>query len=116
MIQEFKVQTSQYDASSGRNPGANVDVVTKTGTNHFHGAAWEFNRNNFFNANDFFYKYSELKAPGATGINTPQTLKQNTFGGTFGGPIKKDKLFFFGPYQGIRQINGIGNERLRFRL
>ena len=95
-IQEFKVQTSQYDASSGRNPGANVDVVTKTGTNHFHGAAWEFNRNNFFNANDFFYKYSELKAPGATGINTPQTLKQNTFGGTFGGPIKKDKLFFFG--------------------
>ncbi len=107
-IQEFKVQTSQYDASSGRNPGANVDVVTKTGTNHFHGAAWEFNRNNFFNANDFFYKYSELKAPGATGINTPQTLKQNTFGGTFGGPIKKDKLFFFGSYQGIRQINGIG--------
>ena len=58
-IEEFKVQTSQYDASSGRNPGANVDVVTKTGTNDFHGAAWEFNRNNFFNGNDFFYKRSE---------------------------------------------------------
>jgi Carboxypeptidase regulatory-like domain len=108
-IQEFKVQTSQYDASSGRNPGANVDVVTKTGTNEFHGAAWEFNRNNFFNANDFFYKHSELDtAAGGSGVNAPQTLKQNTFGFTLGGPIKKDKLFFFGSYQGIRQINGIG--------
>jgi Carboxypeptidase regulatory-like domain len=108
-IQEFKVQTSQYDASSGRNPGANVDVVTKTGTNEFHGAAWEFNRNNFFNANDFFYKHSELDtAAGGSGINTPQTLKQNTFGFTLGGPVKKDKFFFFGSYQGIRQINGIG--------
>jgi Carboxypeptidase regulatory-like domain len=106
-IQEFKVQTSQYDASSGRNPGANVDVITKTGTNQFHGAAWEFNRNNFFNANDFFYKASEL-GPGGSGVNAPQTLKQNTFGGTFGGPIKKDKFFVFGSYQGIRQVNGIG--------
>ena len=104
-IQEFKVQTSQYDASSGRNPGANVDVVTKTGTNEFHGAAWEFNRNNMFNANDFFYKNNELSAGQA---NAPQTLKQNTFGFVFGGPIKKDKFFFFGSYQGIRQINGIG--------
>lgn len=104
-IQEFKVQTSQYDASSGRNPGANVDVVTKTGTNSFHGSAWEFNRNNFFNGNDFFYKRSEenLGDP-----NTPQILKQNTFGMTFGGPIKKDKIFFFGSYQGFRQSNGIG--------
>jgi Carboxypeptidase regulatory-like domain len=104
-IQEFKVQTSQYDASSGRNPGVNVEVVTKGGTNQFHGDAWEFNRNNFFNANDFFYKASELAHQEA---NTPQTLKQNTFGGTFGGPIKKDKIFFFGSYQGLRQINGIG--------
>ncbi len=107
-IQEFKVQTSQYDASSGRNPGANVDVVTKTGTNQFHGALWEFNRNNFFNANDFYYKYSELKAPGGSGVNKPQTLKQNTFGFTLGGPIKHDKIFFFGSYQGLRQINGMG--------
>src|ERR1700728_45762 len=106
-IQEFKVQTSQYDASSGRNPGAKVDLVTKTGSNAFHGAAWEFNRNNFFNANDFFYKRSEL-GPGGTGINTPQILKQNTFGGAIGGPIKKDKIFFFGSYQGLRQANGIG--------
>jgi Carboxypeptidase regulatory-like domain/TonB dependent receptor len=107
-IQEFKVQTSQYDASQGRNPGANVDVVTKTGTNEFHGDVWEFNRNNFFDANDFYYKYSELVAPGGTGVNTPPTLKQNTFGFTLGGPIKRDKIFFFGSYQGIRQVNGIG--------
>lgn len=104
-IQEFKVQTSQYDAASGRNPGANVDVITKTGSNQFHGAAWEFNRNNFFNANDFFFKRSEANQ----GLpNKPQTLKQNTFGGTIGGPIKKDKIFFFGSYQGIRQVNGMG--------
>jgi len=104
-IQEFKVQTSQYDASSGRNPGANVDVVTKTGTNDFHGAAWEFNRNNFFNGNDFFYKRSEA----AQNLpNKPQTLKQNTFGFTLGGPIKKNKAHFFGSYQGFRQLNGIG--------
>jgi Carboxypeptidase regulatory-like domain len=104
-IQEFKVQTSQYDASSGRNSGANVDVITKTGGNVFHGNAWEFNRNNFFNANDYFYKHSELKL---LQPNKPQTLKQNTFGGTIGGPIIKNKLFFFGSYQGIRQVNGMG--------
>ena len=105
-IQEFKVQTSQYDAEYGRNPGANVNVVTRGGTNEFHGAAWEYNRNNVFNANDFFYKNFQLGE--ATPTNHPQTLKQNTFGGTLGGPIKKDKLFFFGSYQGIRQVNGIG--------
>lgn len=104
-IQEFKVQTSQYDASSGRNPGANVEVVTKTGTNDFHGAVWEFNRNNFFNGNDYFYKRSEQASDLP---NAPQTLKQNTFGFTFGGPIKKDKAHFFGSYQGFRQLNGIG--------
>jgi Carboxypeptidase regulatory-like domain/TonB-dependent Receptor Plug Domain len=105
-IQEFKVQTSQYDAAYGQNPGANVNVVTKSGTNQFHGGLWEFNRNNFFNANDFFYKHSEL---GEGLANTPPTVKQNQFGGTFGGPIKKDKIFFFGSYQGTRQLNGIGS-------
>ncbi len=104
-IQEFKVQTSQYDAGYGRNPGANVSVVTKTGGNDFHGTVFEFNRNNFFNANDFFYHQSEINN---NQLNKPQTLKQNTFGGTLGGRIIKDKLFFFGSYQGFRQINGIG--------
>ena len=60
-IQEFKVQTSQYDAAYGQNPGANVNVVTKSGTNQYHGAIWEFNRNNIFNANDFFFKRSEIR-------------------------------------------------------
>src|ERR1700733_641095 len=104
-IQEFKVQTSQYDAGYGRNPGANVSVITKTGGNDFHGTAFEFNRNNFFNANDFFYHYSEINNGQP---NKPQTLKQNTFGGTLGGHLIKDKLFFFGSYQGFRQTNGIG--------
>lgn len=103
-IQEFKVQTSQYDAGYGRNAGANVEVITKGGSNSFHGDVFEFNRNNMFNANDFFYKRSE-------GLNDqpnkPQILKQNTFGGTLGGPIKKNKIFFFGSYQGFRQLNGI---------
>lgn len=106
-IQEFKVQTSQYDAAYGQNPGANVNVVTKSGTNQFHGAAWEFNRNNFFNANDFFYKNSEVNEEGLP--NKPPTVKQNQFGGTLGGPIIKDKFFFFGSYQGTRQLNGIGS-------
>jgi len=105
-IQEFKVQTSQYDAAYGQNPGANVNVVTRGGTNQFHGSVWEFNRNNFFNANDFFFKNSEARE----GLpNKPPTLKQNQYGGTIGGPIKKDKLFFFGSYQGTRQLNGIGS-------
>jgi len=105
-IQEFKVQTSQYDAAYGQNPGANVNVVTKSGTNNFHGSVWEFNRNNFFNANDFFYKRSE---EAELLPNSPPEVKQNQFGGTFGGPILKDKFFFFGSYQGTRQLNGIGS-------
>jgi len=105
-IQEFKVQTSQYDAAYGQNPGANVNVVTKSGSNNLHGSVWEFNRNNLFNANDFFYKYSELSSGLA---NKPPTVKQNQFGGAIGGPIKKDKAFFFGSYQGTRQLNGIGS-------
>lgn len=105
-IQEFKVQTSQYDAAYGQNPGANVNVVTKSGTNQFHGSIWEFNRNNFFNANDFFFKRSEA---GEGLPNTPPEVKQNQYGGTIGGPIKKDKIFFFGSYQGTRQLNGIGS-------
>ena len=105
-IQEFKVQTSQYDAEYGRNPGASVNVVTKGGTNNFHGAAWEFFRNSALDANDFFNKNTEatvLHTP-----NKPEILNENLFGGTIGGPIKKDKLFFFGSYQGFRQKNGIG--------
>ena len=82
-IQEFKVQTSTYDASYGRNPGANVNVVTKSGTNAFHGTLFEFFRNSDLNANDFFYNRNV-----ADSSTTRQVLKQNQFGGSFGGPIK----------------------------
>ena len=97
-IQEFKIQTSSYDAGFGRNPGANVNVVTKSGTNNFHGAAFEFFRNSALNANSWINDF--LSAP--KGV-----LNSNQFGGTFGGPIIKDKLFFFTSYQESRQKNGI---------
>ena len=104
-IQEFRVQTSQYDAQYGRNPGASVNVVTKSGTNNFHGDAWEYFRNSVLDGNDFFNKFSQ-KQLGFS--NKQEVLNENLFGGTIGGPIKKDKLFFFFSYQGIRQKNGIG--------
>jgi hypothetical protein len=106
-IQEFKIQTSQYDAGYGRNPGASVNVVTKGGTNQFHGAGWEFFRNEALDANDYLYRLTEEFQTHTP--NKQQVLRQNLFGGTLGGPIKKDKLFFFGSYQGFRQLNGIGS-------
>jgi hypothetical protein len=109
-IQEFKIQTSQYDAEYGRNPGASVNVVTKGGTNSFHGAAWEFFRNSALDANDIFNHASQIQlhSEGVGPANKPEALNENLFGGTLGGPIKKDKLFFFGSYQGFRQVNAVG--------
>ena len=105
-IQEFKVQTSTYDASYGRNPGANVNVLTKSGSNQFHGDAFEFFRNADLDANDFFYNRDSCKAY-ASGSCPHQVLNMNQFGGTIGGPIKKDKIFFFGSYEGTREKNGV---------
>ncbi|MGH9468891.1 MAG: TonB-dependent receptor domain-containing protein, partial [Terriglobia bacterium] len=87
-IQEFNLQSDNMSAAYG-NAASVVDIVTKSGTNQFHGDAFEFVRNGDLNARNFF-------AP------SHDTLKRNQFGGTFGGPIKKDKLFFFGTYQGTR--------------
>src|SRR5262249_45881254 len=98
-IQEFKVQTGIYDASYGRNAGAVVNVMTRSGSNEFHGTVFEFFRNDALNANEFFRN----RAGQPKGV-----LKQNQFGFTFGGPAIKDKLLFFGSYQGMRQINGVG--------
>src|SRR5580704_5806803 len=95
-IQEFKVQTGMYDAEYGRDAGANVNLITKTGSNAFHGNLFEFWRNDVLNANDFFLNENDVPRP---------ELKQNQFGGTFGGPLIKNKLLFFGSYQGTRQIN-----------
>ena len=100
-IEEFKIQTSNYDAGYGRNPGANVNVITKSGTNAFHGSGFEFFRNSSLNANDFFF--NATSAPGAS----RPVLNENQYGGTFGGPIKKDKLFFFVAYQETSERNGI---------
>src|SRR5277367_1177117 len=97
-IQEFKVQTGLYDAAYGRYAGANVSLVTKTGSNAFHGTVFEFFRNEVLNANDFFLNQTDQPRP---------VLNQNQFGFAFGGPIKKEKLFFFGSYQGTRQVNGL---------
>jgi Carboxypeptidase regulatory-like domain len=105
-IQEFKVQTGLYDAAYGRNAGANVNVVTRGGGNKFHGTAFEFFRNNALNANEFFRNARGRNAAGDE-LAPRGVLKQNQFGGTFGGPIKKDKLLFFGSYQGMRQRNGL---------
>jgi hypothetical protein len=101
-IAEFKVQTSTYDASYGRNPGANVNVSTKSGSNQFHGSAFEFFRNTVLNSNDFFLKRGQA----ANGVNTRPAFDQNQFGATLGGPIKKDKFFFFFSYRGTRAKNG----------
>ena len=96
-IQEFKVQTSLYDAQQGRSGGANIALVTKSGTDRYHGSLFEFFRNTDLNANSFFFN--------TTGTPRP-VLNQNQFGGVFGGPIKKQKTFFFLSYQGTRQVNG----------
>jgi Carboxypeptidase regulatory-like domain/TonB dependent receptor/TonB-dependent Receptor Plug Domain len=97
-IQEFKVQTGLYDATYGRNAGANVNVVTRSGSNEFHGNVFEYFRNDALNANGFFRNLT----------GQPRgVLKQNQFGFTLGGPVKKDKLLFFISYQGMRQINGL---------
>jgi hypothetical protein len=101
-ILEFKVQTGLYDASFGRNSGANVNLITRGGGNEFHGTLFEFFRNNVLNANDFFANRSGRQKP---------VLNQNQFGGTFGGPVVKNRLFFFGSYQGTRQSNGVASLR-----
>ena len=96
-ILEFKVQTSLYAATFGRGGGGNVQAVTKSGSNIFHGAVYEYFRNDALNANNPFLK--------AAGVSRP-TLQRNVFGGLLGGPIKADRLFFFISYQGARERNG----------
>ena len=93
-ISEFRVLTNTFDAEYGRNSGAVINVVTKSGTNEFHGNAFEFFRNSVLNAQGYF------------NVVKPQ-FQQNQFGGTFGGPIKKDRAFFFLSYEGRRIKQGI---------
>jgi hypothetical protein len=107
-LQEFIVQTSTYDASTGRNAGGNVEAVTKSGSNDFHGNVYEFFRNEKLNANDFFLNTAGRPRP---------IFRRNQFGGTIGGPIVREKFFFFGSYQGTRERNGASlNNSLTFPI
>jgi hypothetical protein len=98
-IEEFRVITNNFDAEFGRNSGAVVNVVTKSGTNELHGSFYEFFRNDVLNSKAF--TFTPAPKPG---------FKQNQFGGTLGGPIKKDKTFVFGSYEGRRIVTGEDSE------
>ena len=96
-ISELKIQPSQYDAAYGATVPTTA-LITKSGEKDFHGDVWEFVRNDIFNANSFFRN--------ATGQSKPN-LKQNQYGATLGGPVRREKLFFFSSIQGTRQVNGL---------
>ena len=98
-VEEFRVTTGGYGADSGRSSGSQVSVVTKSGTNRMHGTLYEYNRSSLGEANDWFNKQAEV----STGLpNVPGKLIRNTFGASLGGPIEKDKAFFFVNYEGQR--------------
>jgi len=97
-IEELRVNTSMYDASQGANSGAHVSLITKSGTNDFHGGLYEYHQTSAWNAAPFFRKLD----PGTPASQKVPLLHYNRYGATLGGPIKKDKLFFFGSYQGVR--------------
>lgn len=98
-LEELRVQTSLYDASQGKTSGGNINVLTRGGTNVYHGEAYEYLRNDDLNANLYFFNAGGTPRP---------VLKQNQFGGNFGGPVPKLKdTFFFGSYEGTRQRNGV---------
>jgi hypothetical protein len=100
-VEEERVVTGSGLAEYGRSAGAQIQLVTRSGANEFHGNAFDYLRNRDFNANDYF--------DNAAGVPIP-VLIQNNFGGSFGGPIKKNKLFIFGNYQGIRtHAQGVQN-------
>jgi Carboxypeptidase regulatory-like domain len=92
-IEEIHVNTSMYDVSQGANSGAHIAVATKSGTNDFHGNVYEYHQTSGWDANQFFLNAASIARP---------PLHRNTFGATLGGPIKQNKLFFFGSYQGQR--------------
>src|SRR6516162_7283636 len=97
-VEEFRVLTNTFDAEYGRNSGSVVNVVTKSGTNQLHGDFYEYFRNTVLDANTFFNNAASVPVP---------DFKQNQFGGTLGGPIQKDRTFFFGSYEGRRIREGV---------
>ena len=106
-IQEFKILTHSYSAEYGRNSGSVVNVVTKSGSNSWKGSVWEFNRGDKFQAYNYFAPRTRVNPQTSlTEIAPKPKLKQNQFGGALGGPIKADKLFAFGFYEGYRNTKG----------
>jgi hypothetical protein len=99
-VQEFRVTTTNYGADQGDGSGAQVTLVTKSGTNRLHGSAYEYARNSFTSANDYLVKTAELLDGDP---NKPLKLNRNIFGVSLGGPVKKDRMFFFANYEGTRQ-------------
>jgi len=104
-IAEFKVSTNPYSAENGRSPGSLVSVTTKGGSNSFHGTAYEYLRNKVFDARDFFNARSASQNPTSPFSKKP-AYNQNQFGGTIGGPVIKNKAFFFFNYEGTRIRRG----------
>src|SRR3984893_11509864 len=92
-LQEFRIQTSTYAPEFGRTPGGQISIVTRSGTNQFHGSAFDYLRNDVLDANNWFANYAGLPKP---------EERQNDFGGTLSGPILKDRAFFFFSYEGLR--------------
>jgi Carboxypeptidase regulatory-like domain len=106
-VQEFRVTTTNYNADQGGTSGAQVALVTKSGTNEFHGSVYEYLRNTYTSANDYFNKLTQLQScstlPDPNACNQPPKLIRNIFGGSLGGPVKKDRLFLFANYEGTRR-------------
>ena len=96
-IQEISVQTNSYAPEAGRTAGGVVNIVTKSGTNNFHGSVYEYFRNDIFDARNFFSRVGTTPKP---------ELRQNQYGASIGGPVFKDRTFFFGDYEGLRQVSG----------
>ncbi len=103
-IQEFKIQVNNYSAEFGKGAGGQINVVTKSGTNQLHGAIYAFNRNDVLQARNFFQRDPNFRNANGDFIAPP--FNQNQFGLTSGGPIKRDRTFFFADYEGYRQVRG----------
>lgn len=104
-LEELRVNTAQYDSSQGGSSGAQIALITKSGTNVLHGQLYEYFQNSSLNAAPFF-RNADASIPSHDKV---PALHYNRFGATIGGPIVKDKLFFFGSYQGIRDHDAIGS-------
>jgi hypothetical protein len=103
-VSEFKIDNSTYSAESGRNSGSIVNIATRSGSDQYHGEAYDYFRNNYLDARNFFNPRVDSK----TGASLPQSaLKRNQFGGDFGGPIIRGKTFLFLSYEGLRQHQGL---------